>query len=1163
MSPSARFCSQCGAARATVDADPATMETQFAAMQRAMPVSLRERLMTDSDGENRVLTILFADLTGSTRSTRDLAPEDAAARVNDVLKAMVDAVLAYDGRINRLLGDAVLAFFGSPVAHENDPERAILAALRIRESAHRLGFDVTVGINTGEVYLGALGSDAHHEVTAMGNAIVLAARMRENAAPGEILVGGTTQHHTRGAFAFVERTVEAKGFAEPMPAYLVETRLQRPDKARGIEGLRANLIGRDDELGKLHKALVEVQSGRGQMVTLIGDAGVGKSRLVADLRDHALADPTTAPLWLEGRSLDVATGVSYWPLLDLLRALFGWTVEDDEARRGERLVAVLQELVDDRILDEARFREVVPIIADLLLIDLGSGWPPIARVSPEQARQQTFLALRDLVLALARRRGFVLVLDDLHWADPLSLDVVSLLMDAVTLAPLLLICVYRPDPEHKVWHLASHAARRCAGRFTEIQLRELTPQQSRRLIESLLRIQDLPAAVADLILDKAQGNPFFVEEVVRALIDAGVVYRDGERWRARAAIDEMAVPASIQSVILSRVDRLQADAKRVLQSASVIGRVFRRRVLAHVTQSETDLDRTLWELEERALIYEGRVTPEPEYAFQHQLTQETVYRNLVRRQRETFHRQVAAAVEALYADGLDEFYEQLAYHYEHGGATDQALTYLTRAAEKAVDQNALQQAVVFYDRAIALATGEQLDEFRLRRADVHQDLFHGAEAAADYEAVLDQARSKGDRGRELSGTLGLARALYIVSLDNPAEDTVERSRALYEQAYDLARALGDRRAMVRALLDRQWIADFIPAYLEQTGANAREAHRLSTEAGADDLRIESQIALFRHQRRADSIVEEERLLAELQARDLPKLNLALFTVLTMRMRWGDFAEAITHADRATLVAAQLGIPPVQYPTFKAVCLLGLGRYGEAWKSLQREVVDEEHPFGRVVRDLGVGLYLAAVSDDAGAADVLTVVADRARDLHRAWIEHWAETVRAVALARLGRGAEVEWARFDLDSSRLSAPRARVAGAFAALAIGDFDGALRRARSAIMSAHERDATHEKVGGQLAAARALQGLDRPAEALAVVDEALAATQEKGYRPLLWQLYAVRAGALAALDRPDQAAHERQAAAELVRTLAETIDNPSHRSAFLAAPEVVALMRSVTSA
>ncbi|HYW87236.1 MAG TPA: hypothetical protein VFB50_05675, partial [Chloroflexota bacterium] len=734
------------------------------------------------------------------------------------------------------------------------------------------------------------------------------------------------------------------------------------------------------------------------------------------------------------------------------------------------------------------------------------------------------------------------------------LDVVSLLMDTITLAPLLLICVYRPDPEHKVWHLAGHAARRCADRYTDIQLRELTPEQSRRLVTSLLRIQDLPATVADLILDKAQGNPFFVEEVVRALIDAGVVYRDGEHWRARVVIDEMAVPASIQSVILSRVDRLQADAKRVLQSASVIGRVFRRRILAHVTQRQTDLDRTLWELEERALIYEGRVTPEPEYAFQHQLTQETVYRNLVRRQREAFHRQVAGAIEALYSDGLDEFYEQLAYHYEHGGATEQALNYLTRAADKAVHQNALQQAIAFYNRAIVLARGERSGELRIRRGAVHQELFHGAEAASDYEAALDQARRLGDRAGELTGMLGLARAQYTIALDNPASDTIERSRALYEQAYDLARMMRDRRAMVRSLLDGQWIADFLPGYRERTAANAREALRLSSEMDDDELRIESQIALFRHQRRAESVALEERLLAELEAGDLPRLNSALFMVLAMRILWGDFAEGIAYADRATQVAAQLGIPPVQYPTFKAICLFGSGRFAEAWASLQREVADDEHPFGRVVRDLGIGLYLVELFDHTGAVEVLASVADRARDLHRAWIEDLAEAVKELAMARLGRARDVDWTRFDIDTLRLVAPLVVVAGANAALASGALEDALRRAHSAIVCAAEHDAAHEIAAAELAASLALLGLGRPAEALALADKGLEVSEEKGYVPLQWQLHWVRGRALQALDRPDEAEVERGAAAERVAQLARNVDNPEHRRGLLAHAKVI---------
>ncbi|HEY1297074.1 MAG TPA: AAA family ATPase [Chloroflexota bacterium] len=1137
------------------DDSPATLEAQFAAMQRAMPASLRDQILAESDGENRLLTILFADLTGSVRSTRDLAPEDVASRVNLVLKAMVDAVLAYDGRINRLLGDAVLAFFGTPFAHENDPERAILAALRIRESVQQLGFDVTIGINTGELYVGSVGTEAHHEVTAMGTAINLAARLRERAAPGEILVGAATHQHTRRAFAFVERSVEAKGFAEPLPAYVVQARLARPEKVRGIEGLRADLIGREEELGKLLDALYAMKHGRGQMVTIIGEAGVGKSRLVADVREHALADPTTAPLWLEGRSLDVSMGVSYWAFLDMLRAHLGWTVEDDETQRAERLVGALERLVDQGAIDQTRFREITPVLADLLSVDLGDeNWPTPAPVSPDQARQQTFTALRDVILALARPRGFVLVLDDLHWSDTLSLDVLSMLMDAITLAPLLLICVYRPHAEHRVAHLAINAARRCAGRYTEIQVRELTPQQSRDLINSLLGVRDLPPALSDLILEKAQGNPFFVEEVIRALIDAGVVYRDGDGWCARPEIAGVAVPASIQSVILSRVDRLQEDTRHVLQSASVIGRVFRRRVLARVAQREADLDRTLWELEERALIYEGRITPEPEYAFQHQLTQQTVYNNLLRRQRELFHREVAAAIEVLYADGVEEFYEQLAYHFEHGGATDQALSYLMKAADKAVAQNALHQAVAFYDRALELATADRFHELHQRRGAAHLELFQGSLAAADYTVVLDQAREAGDRTGEVEGMLGLARALYIVSLDDRGGDAIEHSRMMYEQAYDLARLLGDKRAMIRALLGTRWMSDLLPNYVEKAAENAREALALSTAIGDDELRIESQMALVRHSRRNEVSLLEEQLLGRVEGRDLPKLNLALFSFLTRRLQWGDMAEAIALADRATSVATRLGVLPVQYPTFRAVGLLGLGRYGEAWVSVECEIADDAHPFGRTVRDLGFALYFAELFDHTLVLDLVIDIAERGRQLRRLWVEDWAEALKGLALARLGRGDEVDWTRFDVEESRLLAPRIQVAGARAALATGALAEALSRARSAIASSIARDGAHEMVAAHLVAAQALLGSERPADALANADAGLAAAEAHGYLPLRWLLRGVRGQALGALERPEEAKRERAAAAALLAELAANINNPDHRRSFLATPEVV---------
>ncbi|MGI8916515.1 MAG: ATP-binding protein, partial [Chloroflexota bacterium] len=710
----ASFCSSCGAtltatsAVASGGAQPAgpttapNLEAHLATVERTLPTALREQLFTQPEGENRILTILFADLSASVGSTRSLHPEANADLVNTVFQAMVDAILEFGGRINRLMGDEVLAFFGTPQAHENDPERAILAALKLRESVQRLGMSVHAGINSGEVYLGSVGATQHQEFTAMGTAINLAARLCSQAEPGQILVGEAVYRPTRRAFEFLPHTMQVKGIAEPVTAYEVVRRLPRPEKLRGIEGLRAELIGREEELTKLRAALADVQRGEGHMVSIIGEAGVGKSRLIGELKDLTQTpDQQTAPMWLEGRCLDLGASVGYWPFIDLLRSHFGFTAEDDERGRGERLAAVLRQLVEQGDLSPARLEEVAPLLGNLLSVRFGDAWDEqLQHADPEQVKHRTFLAIRDLLTALAKRRPLVLVLEDLHWADSLSLDLIPLLMETLTQTPLLLVCTYRPEREHKCWHLALIAVRKCGGRYSELPLHELTPPQSRRLVEALLQIEALPAATKGLILQQTQGNPFFVEEVVRSLIDSGAVYQEGEVWRARPGVEALQVPDSVQSVILCRVDRLAQDVRQVLQSAAVIGRLFRRRLLAQVTRQEQELERALWELEDRALIYEERAIPEAEYSFQHFLTQQSVYQNILRRRRAVFHREVAEAMEELYRYSLDDYCEQLAHHYDQAGVGEKAVAYLLQAGEKARRAYLNDEAIRFFRRAL-------------------------------------------------------------------------------------------------------------------------------------------------------------------------------------------------------------------------------------------------------------------------------------------------------------------------------------------------------------------------------------------------------------------------------------------------------------------------------
>lgn len=301
--PRAKFCDECGASLAAATSAPSTptsprapsLQEQFATLQQALPASLRDHLLTQVEGENRLVTVLFADMSRSVQTTAGLPPDEAAEVVNRLLRLMVDALLKYEGRVDRFLGDGVLAVFGTPRAHESDPERAILAALEIRETARQLGLEVTAGINTGEVYVGGVGSERHQEVTVMGPVVNLASRLQGQAEPGQILIGEATYRLTRRAFAAVPLSLEVKGIAQPITAYSVERTLPRPEKARGIEGLRAELIGRDQELAELKEALAEVQRGRGQMVSLIGEAGVGKSRLVAELKQGVGVQSSPSP----------------------------------------------------------------------------------------------------------------------------------------------------------------------------------------------------------------------------------------------------------------------------------------------------------------------------------------------------------------------------------------------------------------------------------------------------------------------------------------------------------------------------------------------------------------------------------------------------------------------------------------------------------------------------------------------------------------------------------------------------------------------------------------------------------------------------------------------------------------------------------------------------
>ncbi len=738
----------CGApAGEPVPESGTTISPRLEDMQRQLyiPEPLRERMETagkELEGENRLVTVLFADISGFTTLSQGFPTETVVEKVNECFRVVTDAVYRYEGSVNRFIGDCVLAFFGAPIAHENDPERAVLAALEMQKVVSDLDLDISVGINTGMVYFGPIGTEKHHEVSAYGPDVNLAKRLQESAQPGQIRVGCETHRLTRRAFEFETLPpLTLKGVAEPVSSYQVVKVLPRPEKMRGLEGLKAPMVGRDEEFAKVTGCLEELMEGRGQILSIIGVAGVGKSRLVSELEAKAQSiKSAVSPLWLEGRCLSIGETVGYWVFIDLLKSFFSFESTEEQTAMGKKLATMVEELLPNQP------DEVLPPLGHLLSVKFGNEWDErLKTATPEQMKHRTFMALRDFFLALARRRPLILVLEDLHWADDLSLDLVSLLMEVLTLAPLMLVCIYRPEQEHKSWHLSTVASKKCPDRYMELRLRELRPQESRRLVEELLRIENLTERVKELILEKAEGNPFFVEEVIRSLVDSGVVYREGDKWKARAEIESLTVPDTIQSVIMSRIDCLEEDVKDVLQCAAVIGRLFRHRLLSYMSQRGEELDRYLWQLEDKELIYEERAVPEVEYSFKHVLTQETAYQSLSKRRREAFHQKVAEALEEIHEGSLEECYEQLTHHWFRVGNWAKALEYAREAGQKAYAAYARREAIELFGLALEAAEklGESAPDVHLQRALSYDgiDFLRGVDELAHMEAI---GRASGD-----------------------------------------------------------------------------------------------------------------------------------------------------------------------------------------------------------------------------------------------------------------------------------------------------------------------------------------------------------------------------------------------------------------------------------
>jgi predicted ATPase/class 3 adenylate cyclase len=744
------------------------------------------------EGERKQVTVLFADVARFTAIAERLDPEQIHLLMDGCFERLTAAVHRYEGTVNQYTGDGIMALFGAPISHEDHPQRALLAALAIQEvmqpyseqlqRERSLDFRLRIGVNTGLVVVGRIGDNLRLDYTAQGDTTNLAARLQALAEPGTVLVSETTYHLTQGYFTFLSLGQRQIKGHTPVQVFQVtgwQTGRTRLDVA-AEHGLTA-FVGRQRELALLEELLEKTKGGYGQIVGVLGEAGMGKSRLLLEFRRRLQQEDAT---YLEGRCLSYGQSILYLPLVDILKKYFA---SEDASTQAidERVRSGVAQVGLDTVA-------IAPYLTALL-----SGQTEDAAIeglAPEARRKQTVAALRALFLAMSQQRPLVLAVEDPHWIDQPSEAFLTVLGESLGAAPIMLLLIYRPGYRHRLGEKSY---------YTQIALHPLSDAEGGAVIAAVLGVAEVPRDLQELICRKAEGNPFYLEEITRSFLERGIIQRDGATYRLSRMITPGDMPETIQDVIVSRLDRLPEEHKRVVQTAAVIGREFAARLLRRIADIQAQLDDCLSELKNLEFIYEKSLFPDLEYMFKHVLTQEAAYNSLLSARRMRLHRDIGLAMEALYQERLAERYEELAHHFTQGEAWEKAFVYLARSGEKACQAYANQEAIAYYTQALevssrimpALDAAQTLPVYEGRGL-VWMLLTKYDEAIADFQTMREMANTSGNLQKEGESLGHLAYAHYL-KLSDTHIPFVEQYA---QEALQLSQQTGDQKTLARSLL---------------------------------------------------------------------------------------------------------------------------------------------------------------------------------------------------------------------------------------------------------------------------------------------------------------------------------------------------------------------------
>jgi class 3 adenylate cyclase/predicted ATPase len=783
-----------------------------------------------TDGERKTITALFADLKGSTALIEGLDPEDARAMIDPALHIMMDAVHRYEGYVAQALGDGIFALFGAPIAHEDHPQRALYAALRMQDEMRRysdtlrlsggIPLYMRVGVNTGEVVVRSIRKDdLHTDYVPVGHSTNLAARMEQMAMPGSILVTAHTHKLTAGYFEFKPLgAATVKGREEPLHVYEVlgvgplHTRLQVAAR-RGL----TRFVGRHSEMDQLQRILEQITCGHGQIVGVMGEPGVGKSRLLYEFKRTS----QSGCLVLEAFAVAYGKASPYLPLIELLRNYFQIQPLDDDRQRKEKVNGKVLTL--DRGLED-----IVPYLFALLGIED----PPtsLPELDPQIRRRRTFAALKRLFLRESLNQPLILIFEDLHWVDNETHLFLDTLSDSVASAKILLLVNYRPEHRHE-WGQKTY--------YTQLRLAPLGREDAEALLTFLLGTDTSLNTLKQLILKKTEGTPFFMEEVMQTLVEEGVLVGDRGNYRLEKTPTELHLSPTIQGVLTARIDRLSPAEKALLQQLAIIGREFPVSLMKHVIPLPDDeLYRVLAALQSKEFLYEQPAFPEGEYIFKHALTQEVAYGSVLLERRKALHERTAQAIEALYRSTLDDHYNELAHHYTQSGNSEKAVEYLQLAGQQAVQRSANEEAANHFTTALELLVrlpdtpDRARQELGLRIAIGTPLQAIKGPAAPEIEVVytraLELCRQIGEPAQRFSVLRGLWLLHHVRAELQVARELAEQLLGMAQHIQDPTLLLEAHRALGSTLL---WLGEFPRAWdnLEQASRFSNsQPHRFLT-----------------------------------------------------------------------------------------------------------------------------------------------------------------------------------------------------------------------------------------------------------------------------------------------------------------------------------------------